>query len=53
MILLWLIIDQLKTEKKAKEEGWIPAVSMKQRLEAYFLCILLPIILGLLTRIER
>ena len=54
MILLWLIIDQLKTEKQAKEEGWIPAMSMKERLGVYFFYILLPIIIGTLTgMIER
>ena len=48
MILLWLIIDQLKTEKKCKEKGYTVAVTMEERLRAYCLCILIPIILGLL-----
>lgn len=50
MILLWLIIDQKKWEKICKEKGLEPAVSMKERLEAYVMCVVIPIILGLCRR---
>ena len=50
MILLWLILDQKKIEKQCREEGTNPAVSMKERLRAYFLVIVVPIVVGLLMR---
>ncbi len=50
MILLWIITNQKKFEKECKEEGRQPAVTMKERLVAYFMLIVLPIILGLLIQ---
>ena len=46
MILLWIIRDQKKTEAQAKAEGWIPACSLSDRLSAYFVYFILPIIVG-------
>ena len=48
MLLIWIIVDQIKWEKKCKEHGWEPAVSMKERLKAYFICVFIPIVVGLL-----
>ena len=48
MLLLWIIIDQLKIEKRAKLEGWEPACTMEERLGAYFFIIVLPLILAIL-----
>ena len=48
MILLWIINDHKKFEKECKEKGLIPAMTLKERLFAYFLCIPLPIIVALL-----
>jgi len=48
MILLWLIIDQIKWEKECKKNEWEPAVSMKERLMAYFITFPLPMLIGLL-----
>lgn len=50
MILLWMIIDQIRWEKICKKNGWEPAVTMKERLYAYCICVLLPIALGILMR---
>ena len=48
MILLWIIIDSIKWEKKCKENGWEPAVSMRERLTAYFLLVWIPFIIILI-----
>lgn len=47
MLLLWIIMDQLKWEKKCRENHCKPAVTLWERLTAYFLGILLPIGVGL------
>lgn len=52
MLLLWIIIDQLKTEKQAKLEGWEPAYTMKERLSMYFFLVVIPIVLAILERSE-
>lgn len=53
MILLWIIIDQIKWEKRCKEMGWEPAVNMKERLTAYVFCILFPLIIGLMMGVTK
>ncbi len=44
--LLIIFIDQKKFEKKCPE----PAVSMRERIFAYLVCIVFPTIVGLLMR---
>ena len=44
--LLMVIINQKKFEKECRE----PAVSMEERISAYFICIVIPTIVGLLMR---
>ena len=53
MILAWVIYDQIKWEKRCKEKGWEPALSMSKRLFAYFLCVPFPIIMGVLIGFMR
>lgn len=48
MILCWLLIEYRRDCKKYGKENL--AVPLKDRLRAYFLCFVLPIVLGLLTR---
>ena len=47
MILAWIIYDSIKWEKICKEKGWNPAVTLSERLQAYFLLIVLPIFLAI------
>ena len=48
MILCWLLLNYWKDCKEIGKENL--AVPLKDRLEAYFLCFVLPVVLGLLMR---
>lgn len=48
MILCWLLLEYRKDCKAIGKESL--AVPLKDRLKAYFFCIVLPVIMGLLTR---
>ncbi len=52
MILMWIILNQKKWEKKCKENGWEPACTLSDRLFAYFICIVVPVLVGLLYPIK-
>ena len=48
MILCWVLLQYRKDCKKFGKDRL--AVPLKDRLRAYFLCILLPAVMGLLMR---
>ena len=53
MILLWVILDQKKVEREAKAKGYQPALTMGERLNAYFIYIVLPILVGIVYVLAR
>ena len=48
MILCWILLEYRKDCKEIGKENL--AVPLKDRLTAYFLCVVLPVIMGLLMR---
>lgn len=53
MILLWVILDQKKIERESKVKGLQPALTMGERLNAYLMCIALPILAGIACVLAR